>query len=891
MDYHIPGDDVHHRRPSPSPHRERSSSARRSTSRARDDSRLRQPTFDDAIAEEPADAQLNGEAEEEEAEESVEGEAAKAATQEAEPGVLVSRTTEVDVEAEEEGEEEEEEEEEDEVERMARGSRSARRGGGVGRRRESTRASLRRKAAEALSRARAFLSPASGPQEDGTAEQKEGEEESGETEEADDAADTGELTEEQGENSQPEGTPAKPRRRPSRRTSAIHAPAQQKQQSAESEPAVQVGDSVRPSSLPVLLSLATIALLLLLASPFLLPRLLEGRSSLTHHTSSGSHSTDSLTQRQYHADRERLLYQLRTEHEKELTKTTASLTQRLEKWGKEGQADLSQLRVDVERQLNEAVSSLSQQVGQTISTRIGAAAGKEKQEREADVEKLRLQLLHEGKVNIDKAVEDSTARVMQAVKEELKERTAKEGQSGSALSERVAAQLQDMEERVLAELLSSVEKRYATREHVAKVDEEVRRYIQQAIAGLPLQAEGERVDRAELQAVEQRLMGAMEQRVEEAKKAMAARGLSEEDRAAITADILSAVRQEVAALHQQHRAQVEDLVLSSVTQAAGQAAAEQHSQAINSLARELGQLRTQVEAGGGPAATSDLHAYVDEQVTRILSQVRGGGGGEETMRKLNALESMIHSIRDASPSPSNPSHLLSLILDVLTQHAASLYPSLSTHVHHDISTALELYSADRTGLVDYALKSSGGSVVATSPPHYALPVNPTTSPWLSLFTRGPWLPSHAPDEMLTPTTSVGECWPMQGSRGGVLIHLRERVRVTGLTLQHVSRGVVSDGGGARGAMPRGVRVRGVREGELWNATREVEEGDVDGDAGDVLGEFEYDKEGPQVQRWQVEGGGGEGGEGYEYVRLDILSNYGNDNYTCIYRVRVHGTPA
>ena len=559
----------------------------------------------------------------------------------------------------------------------------------------------------------------------------------------------------------------------------------------------------------------------------------------------------------------------------------------MEKWRKEGQTDLAKLKVDVERELNQAVASLTDQVGQTISERTGAAAGKEKGEREAEVERLRLQLQHEGKANIDKAVERSTVQLLQAMREELTEQAAKDGQASSALTEKVTVQLRDMEERVLAELLSSVEKRYATQAHVAKVDEEIRRYIQQTIAALPLQPEGERMDRAQLQAVEQRMMDAMEHRVKEAETALAARGLSEKDRAAITADVLTVVRKEVTALHQQHRTQVEDLVLGSVTKAMGQAAVGEHNEAIAALTRELQQLRTKVEAGGGSTTDGDLRVYVDTQVTRMLAQVKGGQGtDEEALKKLSALESMVTALRDASPS--TPSDLRALVLEVLTHHAASLYPSLSPSVQRDISAALELYSADRTGLVDYALKSSGGSVVATSPPHYAHPINPTTSPWLSLFTRGPWLPSHPPDEMLTPTTSVGSCWPMQGSRGAVLIHLRERVRVTGLTLQHVSRGVVSDGGGARGAMPRRVRLRGVGEGELWNATREVEEGEVEGGAGDVLGEFEYQKDGPQVQQWQVGGGSG---EGYEYVRLDILSNYGNDNYTCIYRVRVHGTPA
>ena len=31
-------------------------------------------------------------------------------------------------------------------------------------------------------------------------------------------------------------------------------------------------------------------------------------------------------------------------------------------------------------------------------------------------------------------------------------------------------------------------------------------------------------------------------------------------------------------------------------------------------------------------------------------------------------------------------------------------------------------------------------------------------------------------------------------------------------------------------------------------------------------------------------------EAFSHVRVEVLSNYGEDEYTCMYRVRVHGSP-
>ena len=907
VDYYIPGDDVHHRHPSPSPHRERSSSVRRSTSRTRDEAAPRQPTFEEAIQEESPEEAQNGDDEaDHDAPQTTEDDAAVGQDGEEEPGQLQSE----DAEA---AEEEEQEDTAGSTRKRSSRRKAAPKSGG---RRESTRAQLRRQAEEVVSRAKAFLSPAARADNAGDdAERAEAEGGEEETE-----ANAANEADQQGENSQPEGTPARPRRRSSRRAArlqfdekgeaSIVGPAEGKQSAA----------AIPPSSVPVMLALATLALLLLLASPFILPPLLEGRGLGSFSPSSSLSSArgqpgDGLSLRDYTADRGALLKQLKKESEALVKKTTEGLQQQLEGSIKnsahrsldKSHAELVDVQAALETRMKEMAQSLTEKMSQTVTERLTAASGKEKKEREAEAEKLRLQLQSELRTDIDNAIAVSSGQLMDALKVEVQNvasKADKADQGASSLAERVSQQVKDVEERVLSRLLEAVEKRFATAQEVARMDAEIRRYIQDSIKALPLPATDDLVQRAELQAVEERVMEAMEQRVSGVQSALGKKGLSKEDRALIVDDVLSAVRKELAALHKQHSQQLDSSVQGAVDKALKHAALGKVEDSVAGLTRDLLLLRQQVEKSASSSAdTAELRRYIDQQVAELLQRVDSGGDSEKTaLAKLSALESLVSSLeRQISSLPSSPSSpsssssptsspsadsLRSLVQEVLSSHAAALYPSLSPSVQADISAALELYSADRTNLVDYALQSSGGRIVAASPTHYALPLHPTTSPWMSLFTH-PWLPSKRPEELLQPTTSVGSCWPMEGARGSVLIRLRERVEVTGLTLQHVSEGVVSDGGGA---MPRRWRVRGVRDEELDEAVREVEEGRVEGKAGKALGEFEYRREGTQVQQWRLQGKEGQQREAYQYVRFDVLSNYGNHNYTCLYRIRVHGNP-
>lgn len=78
-----------------------------------------------------------------------------------------------------------------------------------------------------------------------------------------------------------------------------------------------------------------------------------------------------------------------------------------------------------------------------------------------------------------------------------------------------------------------------------------------------------------------------------------------------------------------------------------------------------------------------------------------------------------------------------------------------------ISGALKVYDADKTGLADYALESSGGQVLSTRcTENYH-----TKSAQISVFGIPLWYPSNTPRTAIQPNVLPGNCWAFQGFPG------------------------------------------------------------------------------------------------------------------------------
>ncbi|XP_013878793.1 SUN domain-containing protein 1 isoform X2 [Austrofundulus limnaeus] len=202
--------------------------------------------------------------------------------------------------------------------------------------------------------------------------------------------------------------------------------------------------------------------------------------------------------------------------------------------------------------------------------------------------------------------------------------------------------------------------------------------------------------------------------------------------------------------------------------------------------------------------------------------------------------------------------------DVLDSTGNAVTPE---DVHAMVTDALRLFAQDRIGLADYALESGGGSVLSTR----CSETFETKAALLSLFGVPLWYFSQSPRAVIQPDVHPGNCWAFKGSKGFLVIKLSMRILPTAVTLEHIPK-VLAPSGMLRSA-PRDFRVYGLRD--------ESEE------EGRLLGQFTYEEDGEDLQTFSLTE---ENHESFQIIEVQVLSNWGHPDYTCMYRFRVHGTP-
>lgn len=195
------------------------------------------------------------------------------------------------------------------------------------------------------------------------------------------------------------------------------------------------------------------------------------------------------------------------------------------------------------------------------------------------------------------------------------------------------------------------------------------------------------------------------------------------------------------------------------------------------------------------------------------------------------------------------------------------WESIKSYVNSTVEKMLAIYDADKTNTVDYAMGSSGGSVVSTRC------TEPYTETYASYQLFG-FLNWHSqpvsPSIVIQPGIQPGLCWAFVGSRGNLVFELSQNITVTGFTMEHIPSSISTSGN--IDSAPYVFHVLGLTSENDENST--------------FLGRFTYEDNGVSLQRYDAK----HVNRSFKMVELVIESNHGSSKYTCLYRFRVHGIP-
>nr|XP_055116815.1 SUN domain-containing protein 1 isoform X34 [Symphalangus syndactylus] len=148
-----------------------------------------------------------------------------------------------------------------------------------------------------------------------------------------------------------------------------------------------------------------------------------------------------------------------------------------------------------------------------------------------------------------------------------------------------------------------------------------------------------------------------------------------------------------------------------------------------------------------------------------------------------------------------------------------------------VNNALKLYSQDKTGMVDFALESGGGSILSTR----CSETYETKTALMSLFGIPLWYFSQSPRVVIQPDVYPGNCWAFKGSQGYLVVRLSMMIHPAAFTLEHIPK-TLSPTGNISSA-PKDFAVYG-----LENEYQEE---------GQLLGQFTYDQDGESLQMFQA----------------------------------------
>jgi hypothetical protein len=223
------------------------------------------------------------------------------------------------------------------------------------------------------------------------------------------------------------------------------------------------------------------------------------------------------------------------------------------------------------------------------------------------------------------------------------------------------------------------------------------------------------------------------------------------------------------------------------------------------------------------------------------------------------------------------------------------------------------YSAAGVQIPDYANILTGGRVwpYLTSPSYeYGVAPPSGIAKIIGLFSGVSQRYASHPATAILPTSDVGDCWAFPGHHGTLAIGLSQPIYPTHVTIEHISKNLAPDYSSAPKKVEFWVRISDPAKRAIVEEAAIKASGEKDGASRIMqleppepgrtqkvdkyvrefvkLGTFDYDIEGDTVQSFELPVDMTNLGAPVDIAAFLVTENYGNDRFTCLYRMKVHG---
>lgn len=342
----------------------------------------------------------------------------------------------------------------------------------------------------------------------------------------------------------------------------------------------------------------------------------------------------------------------------------------------------------------------------------------------------------------------------------------------------------------------------------------------------------------------------------------------------------------------------------------------QATQGLQSIRQEVRMLHAELDAQKQQQGRPSSDHTMDEEARALLRQLEERVGTVEGGVQ-EALELSKHS------TPGVPSGSILEWWNKLASGKTSSVTIKSSDgkditglISQLVDSAVSKMSKDTLARPDFALYSGGASVIPSlTSDTFEMKPQSLAGSLLSMVTGNGYAVGRPPVTALHHETHNGHCWPFPGSQGQLGVMLSMPVYISDVTIDHVAKEVATD---MRSA-PRRMELWGLVEGGenlakygAWEAHRAAQKEEARA-AAELVGEeyvepeddypktlprsvpymkiaeFTYNIHAPHhIQTFPVPQEIQELGIDFGVVVLVVKSNWGREDFTCLYRFRVHG---